>query len=159
MLKHCNWYVQIKAIQAHLAQYPFNQNLDVAVISSADEELGGPGSWRQVEAFRKLVERLAAPRRFHVQVTSAVEGPSGVAYENLEALSAVLFEAKRGLRAKGDPERLIVVDITGGKATCSAVGAALTLEHRERIQYVSTSDLSVKLYDLEYKTVHSPVHG
>ena len=88
-------------------------------------------------------------------VTTLPAHAGGVLYEDAEALNVAIHHAKEYLRAKNiDP---VVLDITSGKATCSAVAATLALQARERFQYVSTSDRKVRLYDLRYYSREVPL--
>ncbi len=155
-LKASTWYMPLKAIETHVSLYPDTRNLEIVLIPSADSERFPSGTWRQAEAFAQLVQRLAAPGRHLVQVTVLEKFRHGVHYEDLSALSEAVRLAKSHIKAK-DKEGLIVVDITSGQGTCSAVGGALSLEHRERIQYVSTTDWAVTLYDLRYEPLRLPM--
>ena len=153
-LKVCNWYMPLKAIQTHVTLYPDTRNLQVVVLPSADGRV--QGSWRQADEFSRLVQRLAAPGTLRVQVTLLQQFEKGVSYEDLSDLSKALRLAKIYIKER-DPEGLIVVDITGRQGTCSAVAGALTLEHRERIQYVSTTNNSVTMFDLRYEPLRLPL--
>ena len=160
-LAQVNWYMPLRAIYTHLDPLRSGQ-LEVVAICSADEpgkdgRVQALGSWRQFEAFRLLVERLAAPHTFRIRVSQPVGYENGVPFEDLEALSDAIGVAKAHLRHV-HPGSTVVVDITGGKSTCSAVGAAVTMESQERIQYVSTTFGTVKTFDLEYDPPHLPVH-
>lgn len=155
ILKGTNWYMSLRGILPHVPSFLMSHKLDVIVIPSADLDAERPGSWRQLEAFRALVQRLG--ETYVIRVSGLDAHSEGVSYENPLALSHAVREAKAELKSR-NAEALIVVDITSGQATCSAVGAALTLEEQERIQYVSTNLWSVSMYDLRYEPIHSPLH-
>lgn len=108
-----------------------------------------------VEEFRNVVRRLASPGKWNVVITVLPHHAGGIMYEDAKALSVAINDAKQYLRRKRvDP---VIIDITSGKATCSAVGASLALQTHERFQYVSTTDRRVRLYDLRYYSRELPL--
>ena len=162
-LEDCNWHMPVRAIYAHVSAYPQNRNLEVVLLPSADSIIPPEtdlrrGSHAEVAGFRRLVDSLASHGAFKVQVTVAPGCEDGVDYGDLSKISDAVYAAKTYLKHK-NPADLIIMDITGGTATCSAAGAVFTLEPNERIQYVGTGDSGVKLYDLEYEGPHLPLEG
>jgi len=151
-LKLFNWYMPIIAIHTHATAYPY-EPLRVLVIPSADGKK--QGSFRQWEEFRDLVHRLARVARLAVTVEVMDRHRGGVNYEDMEAMSAALREAHAEL--KPSARHPILVDITSGQASCSAVAAALTVQSRACFEYVSTVDYEPLLYDLRVEPPQSPL--
>jgi hypothetical protein len=156
VLKDTNWYVTLLAIRAHL--YPVKQEvadagrplLRVRVVPSAES-----AAW--LGEFIALVERLAEPMAWQLEVTAAPGFERGVDFESIPAIRDAVRAAMAELRELREDGRHWV-DITGGKATCSAVGAALCLEANHCFQYVSTTDQRVTLYDSRLVPVELPLH-
>jgi hypothetical protein len=155
LLNKINWYMPLLAIEAHVTTPPVSHTLHVVLIPSADSR--SPGSWQEVEKFRALVDRLKRRGNWKVDIDVLDEHKTGVSYEDLEALGRAVNRAKDYLRAM-KLDGPIVIDITSGQATCSAVAAGLSFARRENIEYVSTADYSVKLYDLRYEPPCLPVN-
>ena len=158
---HLNIYMPLVAIQKHAMMYPFAP-LRVVVIPSAEgRSKGSAGSAIEVELLREVVKTLSAARSLNVNIKVLDEHVRGVSYEDLTAVSKAVHEAKSWLnehRSEQQRHNPVVIDITSGQATCSAVGAALSFAVGECIQYVSTNGYAVKQYDLRYEPEMNPVH-
>ena len=50
----------------------------------------------------------------------------------------------------------ILIDITGGTALCSAIGAVVSLDESQRFQYVSAITGKAIPYDVDYVPYHRP---
>lgn len=148
-LQSVNWYMPLMAIHAHITRPDLGGHaaptFEVIIIPSAD--LPGPrgkGSWVDVDVFCALVRRLV--RNYRIELVVLPGHEEGVQWEDIASLSTAVNAAKTHLQSRGiEP---LVIDITGGKSTCSAVGAALFLEAGEAFQYVSTTDYAVRMYEL-----------
>jgi hypothetical protein len=149
-IRQTNWYPAIRAIGVHLTNQANirQKNINIHVLTSKDG--ARPGTFRQFETFQAWVNRLAGPGRFQVQVLHTTAATQGVTFDDVGALSEVLLETKRAIRA-ADAEGLILLDITGGSAAYSAIAGASSLGPRERIQYVSTNEVPVLTYDFKLR--------
>ena len=158
-LEKLTWFMPMRAIEDQVITPPVSDTVRVVVIASADEKKGErviPGTRHEVADFERLVARMCGDLKVQIEVI----GTEGVPFEDMEALSKAVNAAKESIRSRA-PERAdrrpIVIDITGGQKPCSAVGAALSFARHECIQYVSTTDGKVTMYDLGYAPKPNPV--
>ncbi len=135
----------------------------VVVIPSSDRVPGdGTGTVGQVKLFRDLISKLreADPRaseftvvdlhqQIHQQrVTVVKDYKTGVAFERPQELEEALYHAYCALNEQGFADEDVLVDVTGGKKPPSIAGAVVALAPGRRIQYVSTDDYRVRVYDI-----------
>ncbi len=100
------------------------------------------GSGGQTEFFREVYREVFSPlcaRLPEIEVTDPAD------FENEEEISQAIEHARRLLKAGGANHHY--VDITGGQAICSIVGAVRSLGREERCQYISTRDYKPIVYD------------
>jgi hypothetical protein len=110
---------------------------------------------RDEQAYRKLAEVLDlhdSLAGFHGQqavekALKAVLARAGVVFRRTHDIAELLdlIEDSRGLRASD-----ILIDVTGGQKPTSIAGAAVALAEGRCIQYVSTRDYRVRVYDVTY---------
>jgi len=135
-----SWRMPLEAIAHHLPELRH-----VIVIPSADVSDARPGTFRCAERFKELLKTL--PDVADVEVV--IHPQKGVDYEKMEALDAALNDViEHLLHDKGLTKRQVVIDITGGQGTCSAVGALRALDEDLRFEYVSTADYHLREYDV-----------
>lgn len=135
----------------------------VVVIPSSDRVPGdGTGTVGQMDLFRDLVSKLrdADPRaskftvvdlhqQIHQQrVTVVKDYKTGVDFERPQELEESLYCAYCALNEKGFLDEQVLVDVTGGQKPPSIAGAVGALAPGRRIQYVSTNDYRVRVYDI-----------
>ena len=149
-----NWYMPVVAIHTHVTFLPQQEPLRVVVIPSADSPRGG-GSWRQAATFIEFIHRAAGNGSWNVKVEVLPGYEEGVRYEDLVAVGKSIDAAREYLAPSA--KRPILIDITSGQATCTAVAAGLAVLTRDRFQYVSTEDYIVRLYDFRVSQRESPI--
>ena len=71
-------------------------------------------------------------------------------FEDAKSVYKFLESVYRQLKQEGFMEDDIVFDVTGGQKAISIAGAMFAIPHDRHLQYVSTSDYTVKHYDLTY---------
>lgn len=140
-----------------------------ALIQQMDPNLGRTlngmqGSIRSAGHFSQTVKHLAGRLDCQVEVVetkalsrgSGTNWQEGVNLEDADALVKVLQDAFAWLGERRVRRRDIVVDITGGNKLCAAIGAAVSLDERSRLEYMSPANFELCVYDLEY--VHPDHH-
>ncbi len=134
------WRMPMEAIRHHVPALE-----RVVVIPSADS-----GEGREDGSYRYVAEFADRVRSFMETGGVVVEHhPSeGVDYEDLEQLEGALTKSLESLRASGFKDSDILIDVSSGKGTCSAVGALRALDEDLRFEYVSTTDYRVRTYDV-----------
>ena len=71
-------------------------------------------------------------------------------FEDAKSVYKFLESLYRQLKQEGFMEDDIVFDVTGGQKAISIAGAMFAIPNDRHLQYVSTSDYTVKHYDLTY---------
>ena len=71
-------------------------------------------------------------------------------FEDAKSVYKFLESVYRQLKQEGFMEDDIVFDVTGGQKAISIAGAMFAIPNDRHLQYVSTSDYTVKHYDLTY---------
>lgn len=142
------WRMPIEAMAYH------HSRLDYAVlIPSAVGHDGRSGSVHQAPLFRRLVKQLFPDSKIHTLTIGDLHDAykMGLDFETgLEELADATDEAYEFLRNKGLQAGDILIDVTGGTKPTSIVGSAMALAEGRRIQYVSTTDYRIRVYDVTY---------
>lgn len=148
--ERASWRMPVEAVAHHAGRLDY-----VVVIPSQ----GAKGSAEQLPRFRELLSELfpaAGFRRVDIgQIPPSHPGDGdyqgGLDFEgDSERLAAATDDAYDYLRGRGLEAKDILIDITGGQKTTSIVGSAVALAEGRRIQYVSTHDYGVRVYDVSY---------
>jgi hypothetical protein len=140
-----NWRMPVEAVAYHRDRLQ-----QVLLIPSS----GARGSVGQVELFQRLLSALFPEPDFQCQPVGACFGQyaAGLDFEgDAESLAFATDEAYEHLRRGGLRHTDILIDITGGTKPATVVGSAVALAEGRRIQYVSTSDYRVRVYDVTYE--------
>ncbi len=130
------WQMPAIAIKYHL---PRLENVFV-ILSSASK--------KQFKDFESLIKRLFPDKNLNI---IPIGLDKNINFENVEELKDIIEQTydliKKEYRAKN---KEIIIDITGGQKLVSIIGAMQTLIQDREFQYVSTSDYSVKSFDVRY---------
>jgi CRISPR-associated protein (Cas_Cas02710) len=133
-LENNNWQMPLIAIDYH------EKSLEsVYFITSAE-------SGRQEELFKKAV------KKFIPQIDSLIikKHSDDINFEDGKEIFESLDFAYKQLIAQGLKKELIYIDLTGGTKVVALVGSIFALPEDRVVQYVSTKDKEVRLYDLQY---------
>jgi hypothetical protein len=140
-----NWRMPVEAIAYHAERLE-----ELVVIPSAGET----GSAAQMDLFRALLDRLFPAARFECRAIDLIPGnhPAGLDFEtHTEHLARATNDAYEFLRGKGFKPLDILIDVTGGLKPTTVVGCAVALAEGRRMQYVSTQDYRIRVYDVSYE--------
>ncbi|MGZ8218749.1 hypothetical protein [Methylomagnum sp.] len=141
-----NWCMPVKAVAHHRARLRH-----LIVIPSRGEQ----GSLRQLPLFSALLKHLFGDGGFEITAIGDClpDYKEGLDFETqTEELAKATDEAYVFLnKTKGLPRQDILIDITGGTKPTTFVGSAVALAEGRRIQYISTTDYSARVYDLSYE--------
>ena len=148
---HINWRMPLEAVNHHAQKLAF-----VVVIASSGEG----GSAKQLGEFKALLDtvfpnlafRLVALEECFSDKGDKAAFKDGVDFEvEPERLATATNAAYEYLRIQGLRPTDILIDITGGLKVPTVVGSAVALAEGRRIQYVSTRDYHVRVYDVSYE--------
>ena len=146
-----SWRMPLEAVAYHTPDLEL-----VVVIASA----GDGGSFKQLDKFKTLLEQMFADAKFMLVPLEDCFGEKddktafnkGVDFEiNPERLARATNAAYEHMRKQGLRPSDILIDITGGLKVPTVVGSAVALAEGRRIQYVSTQDYHVRVYDVSYE--------
>ena len=130
------WQMPAIAIKYHL---PKLENVFVILSSK---------SKTQFKEFESLIKRLFPDQNLNI-VPIGLD--KNIDFENMEQLKNIIEQTyvliKKEYKAK---DKEIIIDITGGQKLVSIVGAMQTLIKDREFEYVSTSDYTVKSFDVRY---------
>jgi hypothetical protein len=143
LIKETNWKILLLAIENHV-----NTLKKVYAITSKDskrQNITLPGSHSEFPFFKEVFEIL-----FHKKIIVEEFTKSGIDFEDVGQSFKTIETFYENQSGKGIKKRKIVVDVTGGQKTNSSGGALATLSLGRKFQYVSTTDGTVKSYDIEY---------
>ena len=148
---HINWRMPLEAVDYHTPDLAF-----VVVIASSGEG----GSVKQLGEFKALLDTVFPNPAFRLVALEDCFGDEGdkVAFKDgvdfevkPERLATATNAAYEYLRRQGLRPSDILIDITGGLKVPTVVGSAVALAEGRRIQYVSTRDYHVRVYDVSYE--------
>jgi len=156
-LNGVNWKMPLTAINHHLLDAALDRGLaGIAVITSADapnKQGDRKGSTNTFPFFRKLVLRLWPENMSPPHIVEVAQG--GVPFDNAADISLAVANAKRILAQANLVPSDYVIDVTGGTALCSVVGAALSFEGDKIFQYIPPTQTDVLEYDIRYVNAKS----
>ena len=139
-----NWKMPLLAIRHHQRTLK-----EVYAITSAGEKSSKnrkqPGSHREFNLFKEVFEIVFERKGFIKELTRG-----GIDFEDAQAAFDTINRFYERQIKKGIKKEHIVVDVTGGKKISSIGGALATLSLGRKFQYVSTTDETVKAYDIGY---------
>lgn len=137
---YSSWRMPLEGIRYHALCLKH-----LVVIASADSDSSREdGSYRCAQRFGQLLELFADLSPLSIKILDN----EGIPYEDLEALDDAVSRAVDYLKSQGLKRREIVIDITSGKAMCSAAGAIRSLDEDLSFQYVSTTDRRLRGVDV-----------
>lgn len=142
----CSWRMPIEALAYH-----HDRLRHVLVLVSAGAPTG-PGSVEQYALFRDLVLSLFPAPGLAVDPVGVCDPryEAGVDFEDLPALAEAAEDAYARLVGLGLRMSDVLIDVTGGQKPSAIAGAAVALAEGRCIQYVSTRDFRVRVYDVTY---------
>lgn len=155
--KVLNIRMPLEAIRFQLA---LSELTDVVLIPSIDTprrdyntgkelpEVAYSGSHGQADFFAQIVELLFQPL---ISIAPRVAVVRGADFEDERQISRAITDARKILITR--KAGLHHIDVTGGQAICSVVGAVKCLGENDRFTYVSTRDYKSRCYDF---VVESP---
>ncbi|WP_456465301.1 hypothetical protein [Persephonella sp.] len=135
------WQMPAVAVKHHL---PKLKNLYVILSNKSKNNF---------EDFKEFLNRLFPNSDINIY---PIGYDKDITFENMEDLKDIIEEVYETIRKKDKrKERETIIDITGGQKLVSIVGAVQTLIEGRTFQYVSTTDYSVKSFDLRYHGEHN----
>ena len=131
--KDSNYMMPLTAIDYH------KQGLK-RIITACSEESHGDR-----EKFLKSVQNLFGKELADMANIRYIKN-----FEDAKSVYKFLESVYDQLKQEGFTEDYIVFDVTGGQKAISIAGAIFAIPNDRHLQYVSTSDYTVKHYDLTY---------
>ena len=128
-----NYRMPLKAIDYH------KQELKKIIVVCSEQSFGDK------DKFLKCVQNL-----FGKGLVDIVNAQYIKNFENAKNVYEFLENIYNELKEEGFKEDDIVFDVTGGQKAISIAGAMFAIPNDRHLQYVSTSDYTVKHYDLTY---------
>jgi len=148
-----SWRMPLEAINFHLQQKTLERVMMVpsATVRTATGER--EGTFKYFQDFKHLVEKLAPAVSVHrAGEADREKWMEGVDYESARALRNCLSDIFQFLLdTEHYQEEDILIDIASGQKLVSSIGTLLSLQKGRQIQYVSTTDYSVKSYNIDYE--------
>ena len=130
------WQMPAVAVKHHL---PKLKNLFVILSNKSKNNF---------EDFKEFLNSLFPDSNINIY---PVGYDKDIDFENMDDLKDIIEEVYETIKKKDKrKEREAIIDITGGQKLVSIVGAVQTLIEGSTFQYVSTTDYSVKSFDLRY---------
>jgi ABC-type multidrug transport system fused ATPase/permease subunit len=126
-----SWRMPLEALKFHLGR------LEKVIVITSDI------SSKQFKMFSKLVENFFPEKKIKLEEIKAKD------FEDFHQVQEAIENAYKKLKEDGIKEKDTILDITGGQKIVSIVGALLSLNPGREFEYVSTTDYSVKSYDVE----------
>ena len=125
-----------EAIKYHLPKLE-----NVFVILSSESK-------KQYKEFENLIKRIFPD--FDINLVP-VGLNKDLNFENLNQIQNVLEETYKLIEKEYQGnEKDTIIDITGGQKLVSVIGALQTIINDREFQYVSTTDYSIKSFDIKY---------
>ena len=128
-----NYRMPLKAIDYH------KQRLKKIVIACSEKSHGDR------DKFLKCVQNLFGKELADMANVRYIKN-----FEDAKSVYKFLESIYSQLKQEGFTEDDIVFDVTGGQKAISIAGAMFAIPNDRHLQYVSTSDYTVKHYDLTY---------
>ncbi|NPA52458.1 MAG: hypothetical protein GXO22_06155 [Aquificae bacterium] len=129
-----NWQMPIEAIKYHL---PKLKNVFVILSNESKKD------FKEFENFVKTIFPDANLNIVPIGLDQNID------FEKMENLGKILEETYKLIKSKYKArDKDIIIDITGGQKLVSIIGAIQTFTHDREFEYVSTSDLKVKSFDI-----------
>ena len=131
--KDSNYMMPLTAIDYH------KQRLKRIIIACSEESRGDR------DKFLKCVQNLFGKKLADMANVRYIKN-----FEDAKSVYKFLESVYSQLKQEGFTEDDIVFDVTGGQKAISIAGAMFAIPNDRHLQYVSTSDYTVKHYDLTY---------
>lgn len=131
--KSCNYFMPLTAIDYH------KDKLKKLVVACSDK------SFADKDKFLKCVQNL-----FGDNITNGSTVKNICDFEKAKNVYDFLENTYDTLKKEGFKEDDIVFDVTGGQKAISIAGTMFAIPNNRHLEYVSTSDYTVKWYDLTY---------
>ncbi len=131
--KDSNYMMPLTAIDYH------KQGLKKIIVACSNESI------KDKDKFLKCVQNL-----FGKELADIVNVHEIDDFEDAKSVYKFLESTYDRLEQEGFTEDDIVFDVTGGQKAISIAGAMFAIPNDRHLQYVSTSDYTVKHYDLTY---------
>lgn len=128
-----NYRMPLKAIDYH------KQRLKKIIIACSEKSHGDR------DKFLKCVQNLFGKELADMTNVRCIKN-----FEDAKSVYKFLESVYSQLKQEGFIEDDIVFDVTGGQKAISIAGAMFAIPNDRHLQYVSTSDYTVKHYDLTY---------
>ncbi len=128
-----NYRMPLKAIDYH------KQRLKKIIVACSEKSHGDR------DKFLKCVQNLFGKELADMTNVRCIKN-----FEDAKSVYKFLESVYRQLKQEGFMEDDIVFDVTGGQKAISIAGAMFAIPNDRHLQYVSTSDYTVKHYDLTY---------
>jgi hypothetical protein len=142
----CSWRMPIEAFAYHRRRLRH-----VLVLASSDRPPES-GSVGQLSLFRDLARTIFPSADLRVESLEVCDAryAGGVDFEDMGALSEAVDDAYEYLLRQGLRAMEVLIDVTGGQKPTAVAGAAVALAEGRCLQYVSTRDYRVRVYDVTY---------
>ena len=128
-----NYRMPLKAIDYH------KQELKNIIVVCSEQSFGDK------DKFLKCVQNLFGKELADMANVRYIKN-----FEDAKSVYKFLESVYNQLKQEGFMEDDIVFDVTGGQKAISIAGAMFAIPNDRHLQYVSTSDYTVKHYDLTY---------
>ena len=128
-----NYRMPLKAIDYH------KQELEKIIIACSEKSYGDK------DKFLKCVQNFFGNKFVNIISVQYIKD-----FENAKNVYEFLERIYGELKKDGFKEDDIVFDVTGGQKAVSIAGAMFAIPNDRHLQYVSTSDYTIKHYDLTY---------
>ena len=128
-----NYRMPLKAIDYH------KQRLKKIIVACSEKSHGDR------DKFLKCVQNLFGKELADMTNVRCIKN-----FEDAKSVYKFLESVYSQLKQEGFTEDDIVFDVTGGQKAISIAGAMFAIPNDRHLQYVSTSDYTVKHYDLTY---------
>ena len=128
-----NYRMPLKAIDYH------KKELEKIIIVCSEQSFGNK------DKFLKCVQNLFGKRLADIVNEQYIND-----FEDAKSVYEFLENIYNELKKEDFKENDIVFDVTGGQKAVSIAGAMFAIPNDRHLQYVSTSDYTVKHYDLTY---------
>lgn len=129
-----NWQMPLIALNYHASSLSA-----VKVITSVE-------SGQQFDEFKDTVQKLLP----NLDTSMIKKHKNDINFENGESVFEALDTVYKELIAQIIKKEYIYIDLTGGTKVVALAGSIFALPEGKMVEYVSTTDKKVRLYDLQY---------